>query len=388
MSRAKSPGAQIVGVHATPPAKSIDRELIALCIEAARGALADAGLEMSDVDGLCARWPGPGGSVEHPNSTDWTGLLGQSMRWTGDTYPQGIPGVLDAAAAIDAGLCETVLIFGGQSRMRLPGKVIEYTRPRNEFTAPWGTYTTPQFAMIAQRYMREFPDSRQAAAEFAASVRNFGSANPESVLTGRGPFVAQDILDAPMVSEPLTLLDLCLVTEGAVALVLTSAEKAAQTRAPVSILGGGLEWQRQQYVDPARYDDVWTLGADAVERMYSAAGIGPADVDVAELYDINSFEMMRQLELFGFCGHGEATDYVREQGVGLDSRVPVNTDGGLMAYSHIGYSGNSLKIVESVHQLRGEAPAERQVSGAEVAVMSGAGSAAQYFNVMLLGRGN
>ena len=381
------PTAAVVGVHATPPEKSLDRELISVLIEAARAALDDAGLEMADVDGLSARWPGPGGSSVHPNSIDWAGVLGQSMRWVGDTYPQGIPGVLDAAAAIGAGLCETVLIFGGQSRMRLPGKVASYTQPENEFTAPWGAYTTPQFAMIAQRYLQDHPGSRQAAAVVAATVRNFGSANPEAVLRDRGPFSAEDILASPMVSSPLHLLDLCLVTEGAVALVVTSVEKAKRTRAPVSILGGGMEWQRQQYVDSVRYEDVWTLGADAVERSYAAAGLGPGDVDVAELYDINSFEIMRQLELWGFCGPGEATDYVAERGIGIESPVPVNSDGGLMSYSHIGYSGNSLKIVEAAHQLRGEAPVERQVADAEVAVMTGAGSAAQYFNVMLLGRG-
>ena len=242
--------------------------------------------------------------------------------------------------------------------------------------------------MIAQRYLQDHPGSRLAAAEAAATVRNFGSANPEAVLRDRGPFSAEDVLASPLVSSPLHLLDLCLVTEGAVALVITSAEKAKATRAPVAILGGGMEWQRQQYVDSVRYEDVWTLGADAVERTYAAAGLGPGDVDVAELYDINSFEVLRQLELWGFCGPGEASEYVADRGIGLDSPVPVNSDGGLMSYSHIGYSGNSLKIVEAVHQVRGEAPVERQVPGAEVAAMTGAGSAAQYFNVMLLGRGN
>jgi acetyl-CoA acetyltransferase len=384
----RTPTAAVVGVHATPPEKSLDRELVSVLIEAARAALADAGLEMADVDGLAARWPGPGGSVVHPNSVDWTGLLGQPMRWVGDTYPQGIPGVLDAAAAIAAGLCSTVLIFGGQSRMRLPGKVASYTQPENEFTAPWGAYTTPQFAMLAQRYLQDHPGSRQAAAEAAATIREFGSANPEAALRDRGPFRAEDILASPMVSSPLHLLDLCLVTEGAVALVVTSAEKAKQTRAPVAILSGGMEWQRQQYVDAVRYEDVWTLGADAVQRSYDAAGLGPDDVDVAELYDINSFEVLRQLEVWGFCGPGEASEYVAGEGIGLDSPIPVNSDGGLMSYSHIGYSGNSLKIVEAVHQVRGEAPLERQVPGAEVAAMTGAGSAAQYFNVMLLGRGD
>jgi len=376
--------ASIVGVHATPPGKSIDTPTLALCLEAARGALKDAGLDFADVDGMCARWPGPGGSVEHPNSVDWTDLLGMPLRWVGDTYPQGIPAVLDAAAAIDAGLCDTVLIVGGQSQTKLPGKVAAYTRPANEFTAPWGAYTTAQFALIAQSHLHRFPDSRDAAALVAATIRNAGSENPEAVMCGRGPYTAEDVLNSTRVAEPLNLLDLCLVTEGAVAIVVSSDERAAGTRRPVKILGGGAEWHRQQYVDPARYEEAWTLGSDAARRSFDLAGLTPQDIDVAELYDINSFEVLRQLEVLGICGPGESAGYVSEVGIGGESPLPVNTDGGLMSYSHLGWSGPSLKVVESVRQLRGEADG-RQVSGAKVAAMTGAGSAAQYHNVMLLG---
>jgi acetyl-CoA acetyltransferase len=377
--------AAIVGAHATPPQKSIDRPTLALCLEAAAAALADAGLELADVDGICARWPGPGGSVEHPNSVDWTGLLGQPMRWVGDTYPQGIPAVLDAAAAIAAGLCSTVLIVGGQAQTKLPGHVAAYTRPANEFTAPWGAYTTAQFALIAQRHLHEQPQSRAAAATVAATIRNAGGENPEAVMFGRGPYSADDVLQAPPVAEPLTLLDICLVTEGAVALVVTSAARAAATRRPVRILGGGAEWYRQQYVDPPRYEEVWTLGADAAQRAYAMAGITAADVDLAELYDINSFEVLRQLEVLGFCGPGESAGYVEDRGIGLDGPLPVNTDGGLLSYSHLGWSGPSLKVVEAVRQLRGEA-STGQVADPEVAILTGAGSAAQYHNVLLLGK--
>jgi acetyl-CoA acetyltransferase len=377
----------VVGVHATRQAKELGRSALSACLEAARGALADAGLAVTDVDGIAARWPGPGGTVMHPGSVDWTGLLGIPVRWVQDTYPQGVPAALDAAAAISAGLCDTVLIVGGQASIRdEAGAVAAYTRPENEFVAPWGAFTAVHFALVAQRELHRDPEVRAAAAEAAATIRTAGHHNPDAVMTGRGPFTAQDVLAAPPIAEPFTLLDLCLATEGAAAMVLTRADRAADTRAPVRLLGGGNEWHRQQYVDPPRHEEVWTIGSDAAARAYAAAGLSPADLDVALLYDVNSFEVLRQLEVLGLCARGEAPGYVHDRGIGPDAPVPVNPDGGLLSYSHIGWGGPTLKIVEAVHQLRGEAGA-RQVAGARVAAATGAGSGAQYHNVLLLGSG-
>jgi acetyl-CoA acetyltransferase len=374
----------VVGVAATEQRKAHDRHTVSLCLEAARAALADAGMDLAEVDGVAARWPGPGGTVLHPGSVDWAGLLGRPLRWVGDTYPQGVPAALDAAAAISAGLCSTVLVVGGQAQIRDPaGGVADYTRPGNEFVAPWGAYTAVHFALLAGEHLRRFPDARAGAAAAAAAIRNHGHANPAAVLAGRGPFTPEAVLAAPPVVEPFTLLDLCLATEGAAAMVLTSAPRARDTRAPVRILGGGCEWYRQQYVDPPRYDEVWDIGRVAAARAFGEAGLRPADVDVALLYDINSFEVLRQLETLGFCGLGEGTDFVLREGIGLGGRLPVNPDGGLLAYSHIGWGGPTLKIVEAVAQLRGEAHG-RQVAGARTALVTGAGSGAQYHNVLLL----
>jgi acetyl-CoA acetyltransferase len=375
----------VVGVHATKQAKIADRSVLSLCLEAAFGALADAGLDLSDVDGISARWPGPGGTVFHPGSVDWTGLLGIPVRWVQDTYPQGIPAALDAAVAIAGGLCHTVLVVGGQAAIReSAAAVADYTRPANEFVEPWGAFTQVHFALLAQRYLHHFPDVRHDVAQVAAMIRNNGHVNPDAVLSGRGPYSADDILDSPLVTEPLHLLDVCLATEGAAAMVLTRRDRAVDTRRPVWLLGGGSEWYRQQYVDPPRYDAVWALGRDAGDRAFAAAGLGRDDVDVAQLYDINAFEVVRQLEALRFAEEGQGPAFAVERGFGLDGGFPVNTEGGLMSYSHIGWGGPTLKIVEAVHQLRGEAGA-RQVEGAEVCLATGAGAGAQYFNVLLLG---
>jgi len=194
------------------------------------------------------------------------------------------------------------------------------------------------------------------------------------------------VLASPLIAEPFRLLDLCLATEGAAALVLTTLERARSCRKqPVVILGGGAEWARQQYVDPPRYDDVGMIGADAAERAFAMSGLARGDVDVMQLYDINSFEVARQFEALGYCGAGEGADFALERGLGVDGDLPVNTDGGLMSFSHLGLGGPTLKVVEAVRQLRGEA-GNLQVPDAEVSLVTGAGSGAQYHNVMLLGR--
>lgn len=379
----------IVGVGLTEQARRHERSALSLCLEAARAALDDAGLERHDVDGIVARWPGPGGTVFHPGSVDWTGLLGIGVRWVQDTYPQGVPAVLDAAAAIAAGLCHTVLVVGGQAGGlgREGGQVAAYTRPDNEFTAPWGAFTAAHFALVAQRYLHRHPDARMGMAAAAATIRTHGHANPAAVLHGRGPVAPADVLASPPIVEPFHLLDLCLATEGAAAVVLTTRERARDlAQRPVLVLGGGCEWHRQQYVDPPREEEVGRIGADAARRTWQASGLTAADVDVAQLYDINSFEVLRQLEVLGFCGEGEGSGFVLERGIGLDGALPTNTDGGLLSFSHIGWGGPTLKVVEAVLQLRGRAEG-RQVPDAEVALVTGAGSGAQYHNVLLLGRG-
>ena len=376
----------IVGVGVSEQRRRLERSALSACLDAALSAIRDAGMDVEDIDGIAGRWPGPGGTVMHPGSLDWATLLGIPVRWIQDTYPQGVPAVLDAAAAIAAGLCRSVLIVGGQAAIRDDTvKVAAYTRPDNEFVAPWGAFTTVHFALLAQQYLDRFPESRAGAAEVAATIRNQGHRNPAAVMFGRGPYMPEDVLAANMIATPFTLLDLCLATEGAAALVLTRRDIATNTRAPVWLLGGACEWHKQQYVDPPRYDEVWTVGASAAERAFAMAGIGPEDVDVAQLYDINSFEVLRQLEVLGFCQPGEATGFVREVGIGPQGGLPVNTDGGLLAYSHIGWGGPTLKIVEAVHQLRHEADA-RQVEDARIAVATGAGSGAQYHNSVILGR--
>jgi acetyl-CoA acetyltransferase len=371
----------IAGTGLTRQARRLDTDNLGIVLEAVKAAIADAGMVKDEIDGIAARWHGPGGTVFHPGSADWAALLGIPIAWIGDSYPQGVPAVLDAAAAIAAGLCETVLIAGGSAGERRAdaGRVASYTRPANEFTEPFGSFTTAQFALVAQRRLHRFPAEREAMAEVAATIRNRGHRNPEAVMYGRGPYTADDILAAPPIVDPFTLLDLCLANEGASALVLTTLDRARRCpKPPVVVLGGGMEWMRQQYVDPPRYDDVWRIGAKAAERAFAMAGVQRADVDLFELYDVTSAEVLRQFEAVGFCGEGEGADFARESG------LPFCTDGGLMSFSHNGWGSPTLKVLRAARQLRGEC-GDLQVPGAEVALCAGAGSGAQYYNLLLLG---
>lgn len=383
----RRPTASIAGIGLTRQAKQLDTTTIEICLEATALALADAGMTMDDIDGIAARWPGPGGTVFDPGAWDWTGVFGRPFRWICDTYPQGVPGALDAAAAVSAGLCDAVLVVGGQAGVLGGPAVASYTRPDNEFVSPWGMLTTAHFALVAQTYMHRFGPDRDALSTIAATIRNAGAANPDAVMTGRGPFSPADITASPVVAEPFHLLDLCLATEGASAFVVTTPERAADTpNGGASILGGGSEWYRQQYVDPPRYDEVGRIGADAYARTFRMADLSPADIDVFELYDINTWEVVRQVETLGLCAEGEGTDFLVDQGIGVDGGVPINTDGGLMAFSHTGYGGPNLKVVEAVRQLRGAA-GPGQVADVAYVFVTGAGSGAQYHNAMILGRG-
>lgn len=377
----------VVGVGMTQQARRLEMNSLTASVHAAKAALADAGIDRTGVDGICARWPGPGGTVFQPGSADWAGLLGIPVRWIGDTYPQGVPAVLDAAAAIATGQCHTVLITGGQAGVMTAeaGRVASYTRPANEFVEPFGSFTTAQFALVAQRYLHEYPHAREAMAEVAATIRNTGSANPDAVMAGRGPYTAEDVLTAPKVVDPFTRLEVCLANEGAAALVVTTLERARDLPStPVRILGGGAEWMRQQYVDPPRYDDVWMIGADASRRAYAAAGLGPDDLDFVQLYDVNSAEVLRQYEALGFCKQGDGGPFALDTGIGINGGLPTCTDGGVLSFSHIGWGAPTLKIIEAVRQIRGDG-GNRQVPGARTGLVAGAGSGAQYYNVLVLG---
>lgn len=372
----------IVGAYNTRQATVLEGvDETHLLLDAARGALAaSGGLDLDDVDGLNLR-----SSVARMHSRSAAHLLGGRPRWTGDAL--GIEAVLQAAAAIATGQCDVVLIADAQAGQYTKRSATSpWTRPENEFVACFGLYTAAEFALIARRHMHLYGTRPEALAEVAATIRSHGAKHPEAVHYGRVVTPA-DVLASRMVADPFHLLDCAINSEGGAGLVLTSAERARDLDAtPVYLLGGALERQGMAYVTAPVWDRYGLSGRVAARRSFAMCGLGPADVDVCELYDPFSFELIRQLEAFGFCGEGEGGDFVMGGRIAVGGDLPLVTSGGLLSFSHAGTAQLLQKVIASAHQLQGLLPDPLCVPGANVVMTSNGGAGALFCDVMLLGR--
>lgn len=377
----------IAGVYASQQARLIeDRTPMQLAIEVIRGALDDAGMAMDEVDGIAVDWPGPGGAPGDFGS--WARYFGGSLNWIGESLfsTAGVRGLAQAAAAIATGQCDTIVMGGGMAGTEARKRFATVSAgSAREFFDCWGAYVAPAFALIAQRHMHEFGTRPEHLAEVAATIRNNGSLNPEAVMFGKGPYSIEDVLSSPMISTPFHLLDICLVAQGGAGMVLTSRERARDLPGKsVSILGIAQEIHDGIYVHPPVYRADGRLGKNALERAFGMAGLAPADVDVFCLYDPNSFEIIRQLELLGLCSEGEGGPFVAEGSIRRDGPHPVNPEGGCLSYSWNGVQQMTLKIVECVRQLRGDA-GNRQIQGASIALATVGGPGAHKFEAGVFG---
>ena len=376
----------IAGVHNTAQARDLEgHDSSSITVEGALGALADAGLTPADVDGVVGPLAAElvyalrlGPCARHPSS-------------------MGIPAVLEAAAMVAGGHCEVVLVATGSARLYTErSSTAPWTRPANEFVVGHGLFTAAEFALMARRHMIMHGTTEEQMATVAATIRNNGHLNPDAVYTGRGPFTVDDILSSRMVADPFHLLDCSMTSEGGCGLVLTTAERAADLpNAPVWILGGGDDSYGPAYQTAPAWDLRGTRGDDtpagyvgrkAARDAFRLAGLRPTDVDVCELYDPFSFEIIRQFEAFGFCAEGEGGEFVTGGRIDVGGEFPITTDGGTMSFSHAGVNTQMLqRVIRGVEQLRGTCRSQ-QVDGAEVAMCSNGGSGALFCDVMLLGR--
>jgi acetyl-CoA acetyltransferase len=379
--------ATIAGLYVTKQARKLEgRRAQELMLEAAHGAVTEAGLSPRDVDGAAMLWPGPGGVPGEAAS--WARFFRNPLSFTQEHWGDqaGARGVLKAAAAIEAGLCEVAVVGSGSVGEYEPGGSAVGAGDGLEFADPYGSTAMLQFALVAQRYMHEFGVPPEKIAHVAATIRNHGHVNPEAVMFGKGPYTVADILASPMIASPLHRLECSLVAEGACAVVLTTAERARNLpNPPVAVVGGGMEFWGAAYADPPRYAEVKAVGREAVARTFGMAGVGPTDVDVFCLYDAVAFEVVRQFEMLGLCGDGEGGDFVGGETLTRTGRAPTNLDGGILSHSWIGTGQLTLKIIECVRQLRGTC-GERQVDGAELALATNAGSGARHIEMALLAR--
>jgi acetyl-CoA acetyltransferase len=385
VSSARHPLHEVVvaGAFNSRQAKVLEGETsLSITLEAVLGALADAGIKASEVDGVSIT----SGMSNQLIAQYWVHLLGGNACWTANAGLTGVPAVLEAAAAIAAGYCNTVVIANGQAGTYTErAATAPWTRPSNEFVECYGLYTAVEFALIARRHMHLYGTTPEHLAEVAATIRNHGHRNAEAVYCGKGPFTRNDILASRMVADPYHLLDCSMTSEGAAAVVLTRADRARDlARPPVHVLGGGLDRRGLAYTMAPVWDEAGYVGRPAAQRAFAMAGCTPQDVDVCEFYDPFSFEIIRQFEAFGFCPEGEGGPFIMGGRIGLEGEYPTCTDGGTMSFSHPGTAQLLQKVVSAVRQVRGDHP--NQVPGASIAMATNGGAGALFTDVLLVGR--
>jgi acetyl-CoA acetyltransferase len=376
------PGVIIAGAAETDAiGKLPDKSTLQLHIEAAVNAVADAGLTLRDIDGIATvSAPGPV-QVAHalgitPTYLDGTGVGGTSF----------LLHVRHAAAAIRAGYARTVLITHGESGRSRVGAA---PFPRGggssipgQFEAPYGTMgPTTAFTIPALRYMKEYGLTHEQLAYVAVAQRKWAARNPRAMF--RDLITVDDVLASRLVAWPFHLLECCLVTDGGGALVVTSADRAAEFRKPaVHVLGTGEAAEAPMISQLADFTDSQAFRL-AGQAAFAEAGITTADVRHLMIYDAFAHVPIYGLEALGFTANGEAGAFIAEGNTEPGGRLPLNTNGGGLSYTHTGMYG-MFAIQEGVRQVRGEAPA--QVPDADISVILGNGGMFATAGVLVLGR--
>ncbi|OGA57628.1 MAG: hypothetical protein A3G81_03890 [Betaproteobacteria bacterium RIFCSPLOWO2_12_FULL_65_14] len=360
----------IAGIGHTKYSANSGATVLNLALEACRSAVADSGIQMDEIDGLVSYHFGD--SV--PSIAVATGLGLPAARYAVEFSSGGNAAnliVQTAAAAIEAGLARNVICFramNGRSGLRLGGGRDLNSRGVTQYTAPFGWITYPQaMAMWCRRHMIKYGTTSEQLGAVAVSCRRNAALNPRAMM--REPITLADHQASRMIVEPFRLLDICLESDGACAVLVTSAERARDLRRkPVYILGaayGGGPNQGDDLFDAIRWPEhAHNYAKYIATDLWGSAGVGPRDIDVAEIYDCFTYSVIMQLEGFGFCGEGEGGAFVQSGGIERDGEIPVNTHGGLLSEAYIHGLNH---VVEAVEQLRGEA-GPRQIAGARLAL--------------------
>ena len=364
----------IAGAYEHPTRKAPDKTVAQLHAECARGALADAGLTMADVDGYFCAGDAPGmGAV---NMLDYLGLI--NVRYVDSTETGGssyLLHVAHAAAAIAAGKCNVALItLAGRPRSEGSSGVAPRAVVPNVPDAPWESLYNPvtvnMYALVAARHMHQFGTTSEQLAWIKVAAAAHAQHNPHAML--RDPVTVQEVLDSPMISDPLHKLDCCVVSDGGGALVVTRPEIARSLKRPIINLLGAGEAVKGQL--GGQVDLSWSAAALSGPKAFEEAGVTPADIQYASIYDSFTITVLMQLEDLGFCAKGQGGKFVADgnliSGVG---KLPFNTDGGGLCNNHPANRGGITKVIEAVRQLRGEAHAKVQVPNCTLALAQGIG---------------
>ena len=363
----------IVGVYEHPLRKAPGYTPLRFIGECARGALDDAGLKPSDIDGLATT--GEPMAVNYiseylnikPRWFDMTGIGGSSF----------LSHIMHAADAIRAGHAKAVLlVYGSMARSEAAAlgsaaraEVVDNHAVSDSDTlfAPYGVNLVSQYAMVARRHMHEYGTTSEQLAEIAVTCRAHAALNPYARF--RDPITIEDVVTSRIVADPLHLLDCCVITDGGGAVIIASAEVARNCRRkPVRVLGGG---EATQHAEAGRHRLLDVAALQSGPAAFANAGLTPADVDFCMIYDSFTITVLTTLEGVGFCKQGEGGAFVQGGRIRLGGALPINPDGGALSNHHPGRRGIFLAI-EATRQLRGECT-DRQVSDARIGLCHGTG---------------
>ena len=318
--------------------------------QSALAALGDAGLKLSDVDGLfCTMMED---SMPALMAAEYLGIQPRFIDGTMTGGSSFVNYLTSATMALEAGLCDVALIVYGSNQRTASGRLVTASRPP-AYEAPYNPrYPISAYAMAAARHMHEFGTTREQLADVAVAARAWAQHNPEAF--ERGPLSRADVLGARMVGDPLTVRDCCLVTDGGGAIVMVRADRARDfPKAPVYVLGSAAESSHRQISQMK--DFTVTAARESGARAFAAAGVSPSDIQAVELYDAFTINTILFLEDLGFCAKGEGGAFVEGGRIAPGGVLPVNTNGGGLSCVHPGMYG-IFTVIEAARQIRGDAP--------------------------------
>ena len=376
----------LVGIGESNIGKVPECSGLGLNAQACKRALDDAGLKVSDVDGLLTAY-----SFTEPYTMLGSSLceyLGLQPRLCCSMVAGGAsPGIMlrHAAQAIAMGLAETVLVCAGENRATGLGRdlavavLAQVGHP--QFEQPYGGSIPGFYAMVARRHMYEYGTTREQIASVAVNTRAHALLHPNAQM--KSPITLEQVLSSKPIADPLRMLDCCLISDAAGAFVVTSAEKARDLRAkPIYLLGIG-EKHTHEHIMCA--PSLTHFGAaESGHIAYEMAGVGPEDIDVAELYDCFTIVPIIELEELGFTEPGAGGAFFEQGHARIGGKLPINTHGGMLSHAHAGAAGGLFGIVEAVRQLRGD-EGDRQVHGAELALVHNEGGILSSHCTIILG---
>jgi acetyl-CoA C-acetyltransferase len=356
----------IVGAYEHPGRQLPDKTIPQIHAEIAIGALKDAGLELKDVDGFFTDAMGLGMGVV--SMSEYLGLKLSYMDSTESGGSSYLCHVGHAASAIAEGKCKVALVsLAGKGR----GGPVRYSEaPELGFEAPFGPVTVAWYALAARRHMYEFGTTSAQLAEIKVAASHHAQYNPDAFL--KNTVTVQEVLDSPLVADPLHRLDCCVITDGGGAVVLVSPEVARDLpRRKVKILGHG---EAPKHANNGRIDLTYTGAVWSGPRAFEEAGVKPSDIDYASIYDSFTITVLMQIEDLGFCEKGKGGQFVQDGALlSPGGKLPFNTDGGGLCNNHPANRGGMTKILEAVRQVRGEARPEVQVPNCDIALAHGTG---------------